>query len=82
MLGEIKLVVRGCTEPEEFTVYPPKDGVAIIQSDSRIGYLYRSGFVRVTRKYRGGAFQPHLAFANIEWWLKGEQLAHVERIIP
>lgn len=80
-MNDIFLTVRGCTEPEGFTLYPEEvKGVRIIQSDNRIGRLYASGHVEVTAKIPGGAYQPHLALAKIKWQLQGEELTKIGRL--
>lgn len=69
----------GMKVPQEFTVYPVKAGQPLlIQSDTRIGYVYHHGRVELAGPYREGAFQPHLAFRQHVCTLTPEQMQPIE----
>lgn len=71
----------GMRSEQEFTVYNEKsEGRRMIQSDTRIGWLYSDGRVELCPPQSGGAFSPHLALARPVTTLQGSELEQVKRL--
>jgi len=71
---------NGMRKAQDFIVYPMHSGndtdKIMIQSNSRIGYIYlETGVVRMSPSVSGGAYAPHLMFAKDIDKLSTEDLA-------
>ncbi len=65
----IEAKFNGMRKSQEFIVYPMHQGndadKIMIQSDSRIGYIFlNTGIVRMSPPRAGGSYAPHLIFAK------------------
>lgn len=73
----------GMRKAQEFVVYPigaGHDGSKIlVQSDTRIGYIYMSdGLVKLAGPFPGGAYNHHLAIRKEICRLSGEDLMRLK----
>lgn len=70
------LKAEGMRKAQEFIVYPMRDKTecAVIQSDTRFGYIQlATGAIVLTPSIKGGAYGHHISLARPAGALTGEQ---------
>jgi hypothetical protein len=82
----IVMKLKGMRKFQSFIVYPVNSNDIdriIIQSDTRIGYLYtKTGLMTITKSFPNGAYAPHLAMEELkEYTLSSEQLKELKTAI-
>jgi hypothetical protein len=80
---DITAKFNGMRKAQEFIVYPIKADDSpnrlLVQSDSRIGYIYlNSGVVEMSPARSGGSYAPHLMFRKVIDNLSTEEIAGIK----